>query len=247
MEQAQKTEKIYLSIIIPAYNEGERIVRTLLDIDQYLSKKPLSYEILVVNDGSKDNTGEIVQNHERVIKNLRLITQKENQGKGAAVRRGMLDAVGEFRLFMDADNSTTIDHIDRLLPLLKEKNDVVIGSRAIRGANIPVPQPFVRRLLGRIGNLIIQLLVLPGIHDTQCGFKIFSAKAAEEVFKRLTIYRWGFDVEALAIARHKGFSIKEVGITWINDARSHVRGSAYIQVLLETLRVRWNIWTKKYN
>ncbi|MDE1970378.1 MAG: glycosyltransferase family 2 protein [Patescibacteria group bacterium] len=236
----------YLSVIIPAYNEGERITRTLLDIDAYLSKKTFSYEIIVVNDGSRDTTAELVRNHEKVVKYSRLIDNKENKGKGAAVRQGMLEAKGEYCLFTDADNSTSIDQIERLLPFFREGYNVVIGSRAVKGSIIPVPQPWIRRVLGHIGNGIIQILVLPGIHDTQCGFKLFSAEAARDIFSRLTVYRWGFDIEALVIARVLHHNIKEVGITWVNDIHSHVSSSAYVQVLLETLRVRWNMWMKRY-
>lgn len=238
--------KPYLSVIIPAYNEAERLPLTLFDIDKYLSQASFSYEIIVVNDGSKDNTAQVVENLMPIIKNLKLINNKFNQGKGGVVAQGMLEAKGNIRLFTDADNSTSIDQVEKFFPYFKEGYQVVIGSRAVKGAEIPVKQPFYRRILGRIGNLIIQILVLPGLKDTQCGFKAFTEEAAKDIFSRLTIKRWGFDVEALVIAKVLGYQIKEVGIRWINDPRSKVKPSAYFQMLYEVLKIRLNLWLKKY-
>lgn len=240
------SERPYLSVIIPAYNEAERISNTLLAIDKYLSHQPYPYEILVVVDGAKDNTAEVVRKFSTLIKNLSIIDNKENKGKGAVVAQGMLAAHGEARLFMDADNSTSIDQVANLLPFFSQGYDVVIGSRRVKGSKIAKHQGFVRELAGRIGNLIIQIFAVPGVRDTQCGFKAFSAKAAEDIFKRLTITRWGFDVEILAVARQLGYKIKQVPIIWINDEKSHVGTGAFVEVLIDTLKVRLNIWRGLY-
>jgi len=238
--------KPFLSVIIPAYNEAGRLPKTLLDIDKYLSQAGFSYEIIVVNDGSKDRTAEIVIKMQEMVKNFRLINNQINQGKGAVVAQGMLAAKGTIRLFTDADNSTSIDQIEKFLPFFKEGYDVVIGSRAMKDSQLPVKQPFYRQLLGKIGNLIIRILVVPGINDTQCGFKAFTEEATLEIFPRLMIKRWGFDVEILALARLLGFRIKEVGVRWINDPHSKVKISAFFEVLSEVIKIRLNIWRKKY-
>ncbi|HOX21488.1 MAG TPA: glycosyltransferase family 2 protein [Candidatus Paceibacterota bacterium] len=238
--------KPYLSVIIPAYNESKSIAVTLFDIDKYLAQMDYSYEILVVNDGSKDNTAEIVDKLTPVIKNLVLIDNQQNKGKGGVIRQGMLEAKGTIRVFTDADNATSIDQINKLLPHFKEDYQVVIGSRAAEGAELAVRQPFWKFLLGRMGNLFIRLMVLPGVKDTQCGFKAFTEEAAEAVFLRTTIFGWGFDIEALAIAKLLGYRIKEVGIRWVNNPDSRVKPSSYLKVFLETIRIRVNLWWKKY-
>lgn len=237
----------YLSIVIPAYNEAERIPQTLVDMDKRLEHAPYSYEIIVVNDGSKDKTAEVVRNMEKMVRNLKLIDNGENKGKGGVVKQGMLAASGVVRIFTDADNSTSIDQFDQMVPLFKQGYDVVIGSRAVRGAKLDPPEPLVRRIPGKVGNLVFQgVLGLWGIWDTQCGFKAFSAEAAQRVFERSCITGWGFDVEALALARKLGYKMKEVPVHWVNDTRSHVKASAYLKVLMETFKIRWWLWTGKY-
>ncbi len=236
----------YLSIIIPAYNEAERVPKTLLDIDKRLEKAPYSYEIFVVNDGSKDNTAEVVRNMAKVVKNLKLIDNVENKGKGGVVRQGMLLSNGAIRLFMDADNSTAIDQFDQMMPYFKDGYEVVIGSRAVKGAKLDPPEPLSKQIPGKMGNLFIQVLVLPGLWDTQCGFKAFTAAAAMKVFELSRIAGWGFDVETLALAKKMGYKIKEVPVYWVNDIRSHVKASAYLKVLWETITIRWWLWAGKY-
>jgi dolichyl-phosphate beta-glucosyltransferase len=229
--------KPFLSVIIPAYNEAERLPLTLADIDTKLSAVEYSSEIIVVDDGSKDSTVAIVRNMSRVIKNLRVIENQENHGKGWVVRQGMLAAKGNWRLFTDADNSTSIDQFAGMMPYFKEGYAVVIGSRAMRGAKLTPAQPWYRRILGRIGNIIIRVLAIPGVRDTQCGFKCFSEEAAERIFRIARIDRWGFDVEALALARSFGYRIKEVPITWVNSTQSKVKGSAYLSTLIDVWKI----------
>ncbi len=236
----------YLSVIIPAYNEARRIPLTLVDVDKHLSKVDYSYEILVVDDGSSDSTVEVVRGFTKLIPNLILVEQENNQGKGEAVRRGMLEASGKYRLFMDADNSTSVDQFENMIPHLEGGYDVVICSRAHRDSKLMPAQGLLRQILGKAGNLFIQLLVIPGIWDTQCGFKCFSGDAAEKVFPLQRIKRWGFDVEILALAKRLGFKIKQIPVVWVNDLDSHVGPGAYIQTLVETMKIRYWLWRNVY-
>lgn len=236
----------YLSVIIPAYNEAERIPRTLVNIDMHLARAEYSYEIVVVNDGSTDNTAEIVRRMEKAIKNLKLIDSAENKGKGAAVRRGMLESQGLVRIFTDADNSTSIDQFERMIPLFKEGYGIIIGSRAIKGAKLDPPESPFRQAAGKGLNLIVQALLVPGVWDTQCGFKAFTEEAAKKVFGPSRITGWGFDVEALALAKKMGVRVREVPVRWVNDERSHVRASAGLQFLRDIIKIRWWLWRGEY-
>jgi dolichyl-phosphate beta-glucosyltransferase len=239
----------YLSVIIPAYTEEQRIGRTLQVIHGYLEKQPYSFEVLVVLDGPKDQTLEKVRSFAAAHPNVRWINREENRGKGFTVRQGMLAACGEIRLFTDADNSTDISHFDQMKPLFDSGSEVVICSRDRKdaaGAQQAVPQPALKRFLGNAGNLFIQAMAVPGIWDTQCGFKAFSARAAEDIFSVATIDRWGFDIEALALARHFGYRIRIIPAHWIDDANTHVSMRNYLDTLWETVRVRWNLLTGAY-
>jgi dolichyl-phosphate beta-glucosyltransferase len=236
-------ETPHLSVVIPAYDEERRLPQTLQSILSYIARQPYSVEVVVVDDGSKDSTAELVEGLGVENPVLRLVRHFDgrNHGKGATVQRGMLEARGAYRLFMDADNSTTIEHIEKFWPWFKEGFDVVIGSRDIDGADIPIRQSRLKELAGDAGNLVIRWLAVPGIYDTQAGFKMFTSRAAEEIFPRLTLERWGFDIEVLAIARRKGFGIKELPITWRNDTESKVGPGAYLQVLGEVWRIHRNL------
>jgi len=236
----------YLSIIIPAYNEEKRLPYTLIDINKYLSLESYAYEILVVNDGSTDNTVEEVKKLYSIVGNLRIIDNKVNRGKGTAVKQGMLEAKGKFRIFMDADNSTSIDQFEKMIPYLNEGFDVVIGSRAVKGAKLSPPPSLRRMILGRLGNLIIRLFLLPNIRDTQCGFKCFSAEAAFNIFRLQKISDWGFDIEILALAKAFKYKIKKIPVTWKDSFGSKVKWSAYINVLIEVFKVRYWLWNNSY-
>lgn len=239
--------EIYISIIIPAYNEERRLSKTLEKVDEYLKKQSFSYEIIVVSDGSKDKTSQVVKDLIPRIQNLRLIDNKENHGKGYVVRQGMLDAKGEYRLFTDADNSTSIDQIEKMLPEFEKGFKVVIGSRDIKGAVIATPQSWIRRRLGDIFNLIVQVISgLWGIWDTQCGFKGFTSRAVEDIFPKCKIDRWAFDVEILVISKKLGYKIKEIPVTWVNDPESKVKLKGMIKMLFEVFQIRWNVITKRY-
>jgi glycosyltransferase involved in cell wall biosynthesis len=240
----------YLSIIVPAYNEAERISTTLLDMEKRLQDMDFSYEIIVVNDGSKDKTVDVVRSLEKNVKNLKLLDLVKNVGKGGAVRAGMLAGKGNIRIFTDADNSTSIDQVKNMLPYFSsgEKGGygVVLGSRMVAGAKLEPAEPWYRGIIGRILNLIIQFFLLPGIWDTQCGFKAFTAEAAERVFSVAKINGWGFDFEAIAIARTIGYRIKEIPVRWVNDTRTHVTFGAGFTFLRDIFKVRWWLSTKNY-
>lgn len=237
---------MYLSVIIPAYNEAERIPKTLVAIDAYLSTVNYPYEILVVNDGSRDKTAEVVLTMAKIVKNLTLVDIAENHGKGSVVREGMLRAKGDVRLFMDADNSTSVDQVENMLPFFKEGFGVVVGSRTIPGAKLEPAEPLYRQLAGKGLNLIVQAFLLWGIWDTQCGFKAYTAEAAEKIFSVSRIVGWGFDVETIALAKKFGYAVKEVPIHWVNDTRSRVKFSGGLQFLRDIFKIRWWLWTGAY-
>ena len=237
---------MYLSVIIPAYNEEKRLKETLESVNAYLIKQTFSYEIIVVNDGSKDSTEAVIGKVLPGINFLKVINYQKNKGKGYAIHTGMLEATGEYRLFMDADNSTSIGNLEKMLPYFSEKYSVVISSRRIAGANVKVEQPKFRLLLGWIFRLVVQSILHLGIKDTQNGFKVFTANASREVFSRQTVFRWGFDVEILAIAQKIGLKIKEVPVEWVNSDQSHVSFKGMIFMLIEIIKVRWNLWTNYY-
>lgn len=242
------SEGIYLSVIIPARNEEKTIGKTIETFSSYLSKRPFDSEIIVCDNNSTDNTRFEVEEKMKTIGNLKII-EIDVPGKGGTVKIGMLSARGKIRLFADADNSTDISHFDKMKPFFDNGYEVVICSRHpwdAPGARQAISQPIHKRIFGIMGNLFIQLLVLPGIWDTQCGFKAFQDFAAEKIFSRQKISGWGFDVEILALARKMGYKIGKVEAYWINSLDSRVNFKSYLQVLFETIQVRLNLWFGKY-
>lgn len=243
-------EQPYLSVIIPAYQEGERIGRNLLEIDKYLKGKSYSYEIIVLVDGSPDNTAEVARNYGLQIPHLRVIDNKENHGKGFVVRQGLLAAQGRYRVFLDADGSTSITHLDTFLPQLESGYDVVIGSRKIEGSFIQVHQAKHREIMGEMGNWLIRIVLgLWSYPDTQCGFKMLSASAAEEVASRMVVDRFGFDFEWIVLADKLGFKIKQMPVRWMNEEGSTVSltgPNGFIQVLIDLFKTKWRFLTGAY-
>lgn len=235
--------KPFLSVIIPAYNEASRLPLTLIDVDRHLSREEYSYEIIVVNDGSNDYTPDIVKRFIPLIKNLRLIDNQANRGKGAAIKHGMLEAKGNIRLFTDADNSTSVDQFNKMLPHFKEGYDIVIGSRSINGAVSDPPQPLYRRLIEKKAGLFVRLFILRDIKDARCGFKAFTEEAANIIFARTRTERWSIDIETLALAKKFGFAIKEIPVRWADCSGSHFRFVDFLQILWETAKIRW--WLSK--
>ncbi len=243
-------EKIYLSIIIPAYNEQKRISKTLIGINEYLNRQSYSYEIIVVNDGSKDRTSKTIREFSKSIKNLKLIDNNKNHGKGYVVRQGLLEANGEYRLFMDADNATTISHFEKMIPLFEQGFEVIIGSRDKKDSvdtRQLVSQSFLRKHSGNLGNILIQLFAVPGIWDTQCGFKAFTDEATHNIFRKSLVNRWGFDIEILAIAKKLNYKIGIIPVDWVNDPHSKVSLKSYFYTFFELLKIRWNLIFCKYN
>ena len=231
-----------LSVVIPVYNEENRLEKTLVESLAYLKSQRIHSEIIIVDDGSKDGTLQVVESLGKQIKpplTLRVLEQGANLGKGAAVKKGSMASQGEVVLFMDADNATPLSEYEKFKPLLKKGVEVVVGSRAVDRSQVKIPQPLYRQVLGRVGNLLIQVLVVPGIKDTQCGFKAFSRKAAHRIFPEQTINRFGFDFEILFLAHKYGFSIKEIPVQWFNSPFSKVRMADYFRTFFELLSIRW--------
>jgi len=241
----------YLSVIIPCYNEGKAIERNIVEIDKYLRGEKITYEILMIVDGSPDGTGDIVRSYQPEVKNLHIIENPENRGKGYAVRQGLLKATGELRLFLDADGSTSITHLETFLPEFAKGYDVVIGSRHLKGAHIQVHQPRFREIMGEMGNWLIRLVLgLWGYWDTQCGFKMLTAQAAEELASRMVVDRFGFDFELIALAQRAGFATKQMPVRWVNGAESSVTltgPNGFIQVLLDLFKTKWRLMTGQYS
>jgi glycosyltransferase involved in cell wall biosynthesis len=206
----------FLSIVIPAHNEEQRLPQTLEQVFAFLASQSYTAEVLVVENGSADRTFELASQYASRHSNLRLIRETES-GKGRAVRRGMLEAQGQYRFMCDADLSMSIDQLNHFLPPALVNVDIAIASREAPGA-VRHNEPFYRHLGGRLINLTIRLLILPGLHDTQCGFKCFTAAAAEQIFPRQIMPGWSFDIEILFIARRLGLTIREVPIHWRFDA-----------------------------
>lgn len=230
-----------LSLVIPAYDESDRLPPTLARVRTHLDAGGEAYEVIVVDDGSRDGTAAAAAAMAVDWPQLRVLRLPVNQGKGAAVRAGMLAARGEVRVFSDADLSTPIEELDRLRGFLDGRCQVVIASRAAPGAHIEHHQDRRRELMGKTYNSLIRLLVLPGIRDTQCGFKLFTAEAAIACFTPLRTQHFGFDVEVLLRARHHGWTIAEVPVRWrhVEASRVHpVRDAARMLVDLVALRLR---------
>lgn len=228
-----------ISVVIPAYNEAERIPATLARIREYLDAAGEEYEVIVVDDGSSDRTVAVVGAAAESWSQLSVHALARNQGKGAAVRAGILRARGALRVFSDADLSTPIEELPRLRERLVGNCMVAIASRAVPGATIDVHQPGRREMMGRTYNRLVQLLVLPGLHDTQCGFKLFTAEAAVTCFEPLRTKGFGFDAEVLVRARRRGWEVAEVPVHWSHrdDSRvSALRDSG--MVLMDLLRLR---------
>lgn len=229
-----------LSLIIPAYNEELRLGQNLDLMWQYLRQRFSSFEIIVIDDGSTDGTAQVVSAFATDHPWVRLISYDENRGKGYAVRCGVLSSRGDWVLFSDADQSTPLSEADKLLEVLEE-NDVAIGSRAIRNARIIQPQPFYRMIMGKTFNKLVQLLAVPGILDTQCGFKCFHGSIARQLFSCCRIDGFSFDVEVLFIARQTGLRIKEVGVLWRNSPESRVHPVIHsLQMFCDLLKIRLN-------
>lgn len=236
-----------LSVVIPAYNEEKRITATLQSVDGYLEKQAYDYEIIVIDNNSKDRTSEVVRELEATVVQKSAVKLVTTPGKGAAVKEGLLKyCSGDIVMFMDADNATPVSEIEKFLPYFDQGYDVVIGSRYTEPDLVKVHQPLYRIVLSRMSNLLIQFLAVPGIKDTQLGFKAFTADAAKSIFPLVTIIRWGFDMEVLTIARAKGYKIKEIGVSWTEHGGGHVPLKAYIESLIDLFKIKLRSLSGRY-
>lgn len=212
-----------LSIVIPVFNEEQRIGSTLNAITDYLRRQPYSYELLLVDDGSIDQTPQICQDFVENHGWAALLTHPENHGKGCAVRTGVLNAQGEYILVCDADLATPIEELGNFWRLIEEGADIVIASRPLPESRLVQRQPWYRELAGRAFNIVVRLIAMPGIHDTQCGFKLFCRAPAQAVFSQCTLNGFAFDIEVLYLARKLGFQIKEAPVRWFHKQGSKIR------------------------
>lgn len=236
----------FLSIIIPAHNEAVRLPSSLEKINSFLKSQTYKTEIIVVENGSTDDTLAIANGLKSKIKNL-IVIHEYLRGKGWAVKKGMKIAKGEYRFICDADLSMPIEELPRFFPPNLKETPIAIASREAPGA-IRYNEPEYRHIIGRIFNWLVRMIVLPGLQDTQCGFKCFRADVVEKVFPLVTITGWTFDVEALFIARRLGYSIREIPIPWYHNTHSNVRVLRdSLQMGTDLLRIRWKALTGKYN
>lgn len=230
-----------LSIVIPVYNEESRLTRALDDVLGWLKGRKESWEIVIVDDGSQDKTGDVVRAWMEGEPRIRFTRLPVNMGKGEAVRVGMLQAQGRIRLFRDSDLSTRQAELDRFLPYFEKGADVVIGSRRVPGATTELPQALPRRLLGMGFTRLCRLLILDEVYDYTCGFKCFSARASLAVFPKQRVQRWAFDAEILYLAKKAGFAIHQIPVTWRDEPGSKVRLSSDVfRSFLDMVRVRVN-------
>ncbi|HEY9075482.1 MAG TPA: dolichyl-phosphate beta-glucosyltransferase [Anaerolineaceae bacterium] len=211
----------FLSLILPAHNEEQRLPPSLEKIRGFLAKQVYPAEVIVVENGSHDRTLEVAREYQSTMPYLRVV-QEELRGKGRAVRRGMLEASGEYRFICDVDFSMPVEEVNKFIPPILPDLDIAIASREAPGA-VRYGEPAYRHLVGRVFNTMVRLTVLPGLQDTQCGFKCFRGKVADEIFPLQTLMGWSFDVEVLAIARRRGYRITEIPIPWYFDPGSRVR------------------------
>ena len=247
---------VFLSVIIPSYNEQENITRGVLDqVLDYLKKQTYEFEVILSDDGSTDGTQTALENFAQNKTNVKVL-KNIHAGKGPTVQSGMLTATGQWRLFTDFDQSTPLSELEKLLPFTEQGYNVVIGSREIAGA-VRDDEPWYRHLMGKGFNIFVQLLAIRGIYDTQCGFKLFSAAAAQAIFSKLVVYgrktersdafTGAFDVEALFLAKKMGYKIKEVPITWYHHSTNRVSPvKDSLRMFKDIVRVRLNNWWGRY-
>ena len=231
---------IHLSVVIPAYNEEQRLPRTIEQVERYLHGRGSTYEVVIVDDGSTDGTRQVMDRAEARYETVRVETMPQNRGKGRALATGVAVARGEEILVTDADLSTPIEELEKLEAALQAGAGVAIASRAVKGSKVEISQPFYRVLMGKAFNLIVQVFLLPGIWDTQCGFKLFRADIAHDVFAHLSTDGFGYDPEVLYRAKKKGVRIVEVPVIWRNSAPTKVAPfSSSFDMFKHVLRIRF--------
>lgn len=210
-----------ISIIIPLYNEAERL-HNLTSIYSYFERKKFVFEIILVNDGSTDQTKLEIKKIMKLKESIKLISYPKNRGKGFAIKQGMLSATGQYLIFTDIDLSTPIDEFENFIPYLK-KYDLLVGSRKMRGSKVVIRQPWIRELLGKGFTKLSQIILQVKVSDFTCGFKCFSKKASKEIFTAQKVEGWSFDSEILFLAKKFGYKIKEIPVKWVDDRGSKVK------------------------
>jgi len=225
---------VHLSVVIPAYNEEKRLPQSLATVMDFLKKQSYASEIIVSDDGSQDRTVAFARELLKGFPHQVLVTPR-NRGKGHAVRQGMLAAMGAYVLFTDADLSTPIEEVSKFLEHLEKNQDVVIGSRALRGSQVEIHQNFLRETMGKVFNLVAQMWAFKGIHDSQCGFKCFRRETAQKIFSLQKLDGFSFDVEIVYLAQKLGFRLLELPVIWRNSAQSRV------QVLRDPFVMFWDV------
>ncbi len=234
-------EEMYFSVVVPTYNEEKRIENTLREIYKYFAKRGKNFEVIVIDDGSSDDTVRLLQDLKKKFKNLKILKQGKNYGKGWAVKRGVLAAKGKYILTKDADLSTPMTETDKLLKELETGADLAISCRIHPdGTDMRFSQPLIRRIVGKIFSKLVNIFVINGIKDTQAGTKMYKANAAKKLFRKQKIKRIAFDVEILYLAKRAGMGIAQIPVMWSTDGKSRLR-------FFKELRVLWDIFTIKLN
>ena len=237
---------VFLSIVIPTYNEEALISGTLGQVAEFLRTREYTWEVVVADDGSTDSTAQLVENFAHGNPQVRLLSLSHH-GKGWAVREGMLQACGQYRFLCDADLSMPIEQVERFLPPQAQGLDLAIGSREVSGAR-RIGEPAYRHMMGRFYNALVRVLAVPGVRDTQCGFKCFRSEIVPRLFQRQTMQGFAFDVEVLFLARKEKMSIAEIGIDWHYRQGSKVRPVRDALVMTrDLLIIRWHNWRGRYN
>lgn len=243
----RREDSCEISVVIPAYNEAGRIARTLQATVEYLKSRGRPFEVLVVDDGSTDNTVEVVEKLAKELPGVHCMRNPRNLGKGAAVKNGVFSARGRLIAFLDADNSTRTSDLDGLIRAVSEGASVAVGSRAHRYSVIPVKQPWRRQMAGKIFNFLCRLGLGITVSDSQCGFKLFTREAARAIFSKSTIEGFCFDVELLFLAGKLGLRVREVPVTWSDDRASRVRlGRDSLRMFLGLVTIRLNDYKRLY-
>lgn len=236
-----------LSVIIPAYNEEKRLPRTLATLHHYLEDQPYHYELIIVDDGSTDQTVPMAKHFLQQVGKGILLENGVNRGKGYSVRQGVLHSHGEYVLFSDADLSTPIQEVEKLFYFLKQGYDIAIGSRGLGASDIQIHQPWYREYMGKIFNRFARSFMLTQFADTQCGFKCFRGKVARKLFQQQQIDHFSFDVEVLFLAARQNYRIKEVPIQWFDEPNTRVHAlHDATKMFKDLLKIRYNAWTGKY-
>jgi len=243
-----RPEHQHVSIIVPAFNEERRIERSIAAIAQYMAGRREPHDIIVSDDGSVDRTADIIGVLQHTHPAIRLVRGARNAGKGSAVRRGVAHSTGDLVLITDADLATPIEEFEPLLAQLRAGADIAIGSRGMRGSQLVLRQPIYREMMGRLFNVFVQLAILPGVHDTQCGFKLFDGAVARRLFAHAKIDGFAFDVEVLGLAAQAGYHVAEVPVRWSHVNNSKVSlGRDSLGMFQDMVRVAYRLRTHQYD